>query len=841
MAAIAASPTMVGAVTTLIVIVAVFLAYNANAGPAVRPGLPRLARDPRRGAADGQQRGPDRRPPGRRGRVDRRGAARRGDGDRPGERHQRGRRRQTGGVVARLNLKLDKDAEPLPKDSVFRVRYRSSFGLKYLEIVRGEGDPAPEGFVFDGLDDQTDRATACYLPGDPRFASAAERAERLLRAADRVRRHQQHLRHADADQRAHQPRGLRQRLRRPRDLAQRRDQQPRAAVHRAAARDQGAAGARHAAAALLPRARRRSPDPGAGRRAAGRRVHQGRDRLRRDLVRPGGARRRRSPRARRRCRPGSTCCRASARSCATSRRSARSCARASTTCGRPCPCSTTRSRSGTPVLRRSTDTSRAPRGRPALARPPRHPADHRGDAAAPAGHLRRGEAAGEVGGPGADRLQLLQLLVHLPAERPLRSRPDRATRSARCSPTSRLGPMEPASAPATRACSPTARTRRASSSPYDLPILNAHAYQPTGQHNADCQGGQFGYALGQGLLPGQAPSNPAYGAPDLPGSRGPTTLFTNDAGNRELVDTRNPSRQPADLGERPMRRERQPPPAELGDRARARDRDRDRVATSRSRRSCRGATPTRSRPCSARRRTSGPSRRCGSRASTSARSPRSSTSTSADDTSRAQTGGDRRHEDQPQASRRVVTMELNEDALPLHEDATFKLRPRLFLEGNYFVDVQPGSPNAPETPENHTFPVNQTSYSVQLDQVLTTLQGDVRTDLQTFLDQLGNALVKDGGAEGFRELYRTSAPAGKYTSQVNQARARHAARRPHRPDPTASTASSAGSAATRARCRASSPTSASSRARSPPRTSPWARRSRSFRTRSRPRSPPSPT
>ena len=114
-------------------------------------------------------------------------------------------------------------------------------------------------------------------------------------------------------------------------------------------------------------------------------------------------------------------------------------------------------------------------------------------------------------------------------------------------------------------------------------------------------------------------------------------------------------------------------------------------------------------------------------------------------------------------------MELNEDALPLHEDATFKLRPRLFLEGNYFVDVKPGSPNAPETSEDHTFPINQTSYSVQLDQVLTTLQGDVRTDLQTFLNQFGNALVKHGGAEGFRELYRTSAPAGKYTSQVNQA------------------------------------------------------------------------
>ncbi len=128
--------------------------------------------------------------------------------------------------MARLNLKLDKDAEPLPKDSIFRVRYRSSFGLKYLEIIRGEGDPAPEGFAFNGLDDQTDRATACYLPGDPRFAEHRERSERLLRAADRVRRHHQHLRRADADERAHQPLRLRRRVRRPRDLAQRRDQQP---------------------------------------------------------------------------------------------------------------------------------------------------------------------------------------------------------------------------------------------------------------------------------------------------------------------------------------------------------------------------------------------------------------------------------------------------------------------------------------------------------------------------------------------------------------------------------------------------------------------------------------
>src|SRR4029078_3905412 len=84
--------------------------------------------------------------------------------------------------------------------------------------------------------------------------------------------------------------------------------------------------------------------------------------------------------------------------------------------------------------------------------------------------------------------------------------------------------------------------------PYELPILDAHGYHAPAQHTADCGGGQFGYPLGQGLLPGQSPSNPAYAVPDLPGSRGPTTLFTKDAAQRELRDTRIPSRKPETWG-----------------------------------------------------------------------------------------------------------------------------------------------------------------------------------------------------------------------------------------------------------------------------------------------------
>ncbi len=141
---------------------------------------------------------------------------------------------------------------------------------------------------------------------------------------------------------------------------------------------------------------------------------------------------------------------------------------------------------------------------------------------------------------------------------------------------------------------------------------------------------------------------------------------------------------------------------------------------------------------------------------------------SADLTAQA-TGEEGAAEEEVPPSATVVTMELEDSALPLHTDATMKLRPRLFLEGNLFVDLRPGSPNAPEADDGYQFPIGQTAVAVQLDEVLTTLQSDVRTDLQILLDQFGNALDKHGGSEGLRELFRSSPGAFRYTSQVNEA------------------------------------------------------------------------
>ncbi|UJA19249.1 MCE family protein [Thermoleophilia bacterium SCSIO 60948] len=131
------------------------------------------------------------------------------------------------------------------------------------------------------------------------------------------------------------------------------------------------------------------------------------------------------------------------------------------------------------------------------------------------------------------------------------------------------------------------------------------------------------------------------------------------------------------------------------------------------------------------------------------------------------TGEDSSNQDTTTAT--VVTMEIEDEALPIKEDATFSLEPRLFLEGNLLVNVKPGSPSAPEVPSGHVFPINQSSVSVQLDQILTTLQSDVRVDLQDTLKTFANTFIKYDGAEALNVFYRSSGSAFKNTSYVNEA------------------------------------------------------------------------
>jgi phospholipid/cholesterol/gamma-HCH transport system substrate-binding protein len=117
----------------------------------------------------------------------------------------------------------------------------------------------------------------------------------------------------------------------------------------------------------------------------------------------------------------------------------------------------------------------------------------------------------------------------------------------------------------------------------------------------------------------------------------------------------------------------------------------------------------------------------------------------------------------------VVTMKIEDSARPIRQDATMQLRPRLFLEGNLFVDLHPGSPGAPELESGAVVPQTQTAVSVQFDQVLTTLQAPVREQLQIFFKEFGDALDTYGGGKGLQESFRTSPAAYRYTAEVNEA------------------------------------------------------------------------
>jgi ABC-type transporter Mla subunit MlaD len=116
---IAANPVLVGAVTVLVVTVAVFLAYNANQG---LPFVP--TQELRLRLANGANLLPG------------------GDVKIGGQRigtiaELRPVAGPGGATEAEVLLKIDQGAGRIPVDSTWRVRPRSPLGLKYLELTRG--------------------------------------------------------------------------------------------------------------------------------------------------------------------------------------------------------------------------------------------------------------------------------------------------------------------------------------------------------------------------------------------------------------------------------------------------------------------------------------------------------------------------------------------------------------------------------------------------------------------------------------------------------------------------------------------------------------------------------
>jgi ABC-type transporter Mla subunit MlaD len=130
-------------------------------------------------------------------------------------------------------------------------------------------------------------------------------------------------------------------------------------------------------------------------------------------------------------------------------------------------------------------------------------------------------------------------------------------------------------------------------------------------------------------------------------------------------------------------------------------------------------------------------------------------------------------------------MHIDPNGLPIHADATMRIRPRIFLEGNFYVELHPGNPGAPTLTSGSTLSAANTSGPVQLDRVLSSLNSDSRVNLQTLLRGLGAALngpptaAQDAsqdptlrgltGGQGLNESLKYSADAFRASTIVNEA------------------------------------------------------------------------
>jgi len=133
----------------------------------------------------------------------------------------------------------------------------------------------------------------------------------------------------------------------------------------------------------------------------------------------------------------------------------------------------------------------------------------------------------------------------------------------------------------------------------------------------------------------------------------------------------------------------------------------------------------------------------------------------------------------------TVTFTVEGKGRPVHDDAFAAIRPRIFLEGNFFIDLSPGSPSAPELGSGDTIPVGRTSTWVQIDEVLTALQAPVRADLSHLLEGIGQAYTHQPtakedvtqlpevqgktGAQALNGAFKYGGDAGRYSAQVTNA------------------------------------------------------------------------
>jgi virulence factor Mce-like protein len=122
----------------------------------------------------------------------------------------------------------------------------------------------------------------------------------------------------------------------------------------------------------------------------------------------------------------------------------------------------------------------------------------------------------------------------------------------------------------------------------------------------------------------------------------------------------------------------------------------------------------------------------------------------------------------PGARSATITLAILDKGRPVYDDATAKIRPRIFLEGNFFVDLSPGTPAAGEMHDGDTIPVARTASPVQFAQVLGALKSDTRANLRQVFLEVGKT-QDAGGAKVFNDSLKYQPASYKFAAIVSEA------------------------------------------------------------------------
>jgi ABC-type transporter Mla subunit MlaD len=116
----------------------------------------------------------------------------------------------------------------------------------------------------------------------------------------------------------------------------------------------------------------------------------------------------------------------------------------------------------------------------------------------------------------------------------------------------------------------------------------------------------------------------------------------------------------------------------------------------------------------------------------------------------------------------VLTATVADKYGPVYRDARAQVRPNTALQDMYLDIVDRGTPTAGKVSSSYAVPLSQTRSPINVADVLNTFKPDVRTQLYTMFDQLGNGL-QDRGAD-LRRAFVLLAPflqiAGNVSKQL---------------------------------------------------------------------------